>query len=163
MFFLHFLHPTTLKIMTEVEDRLKHLDEICQFVTEKKQWIDSVYNQLGWKRSSAEVVKDTTSPTPIVQPQLPQPSAKLTRKELPDPLLNADLIKTYHKLVDKEVATLEATEPPEVKRLKMRKRSKKKLNVYSSKRLSYTEVVRNVIEHQNEVIEKIHKAAAKRT
>ncbi|KAH9398226.1 hypothetical protein TYRP_019235 [Tyrophagus putrescentiae] len=144
--------------MAEVDSRLKQLDEIRQFVTEKKQWIDSVYDQLGWKTRSGvprpEVVKEDVNVSTPTQPQL-------VRKEPvgPDPLLNADLIKTYHKLADKQVAALEAAEPPDVKHLKKRKRSKRKLNVYSSKRLSYTEVVRKVIEHQSEVMAKIRRAA----
>lgn len=155
--------------------RLKELSEIRQFSADVKWKLASIYHQFGWKQPQP---KEICLPTILQSEQSAndgQLELELTNNNLDaisslntakasisvdrppnrkDKLLHFDLIKAYHKLASKEEAKLEETQSNEVKRMLKRKRSKQK-KLYSSKRLSYTEVVRKLIEHQNEVMASI--------
>ena len=145
----------------DITQRLKDLDEIRQYITEKKQWLASVYDQFGAQQKSESLSQNVnsflerapcfaTSSSATIQSE----SFPLSKTKPEDPFLHTDLIEAYHKLASKQVAALEASQSPaELKRLQ-RKKSKQKLSVYS-KRLSYTEVVRQLIQNQNEVMANI--------
>lgn len=138
-----------------IERRLAEINEIRQFTNDAKQKLAIIYQEMGWEEPdfneepSPKKDQDLESSSNIVT-QVPN----YVKRE--DPFLHLDLIKAFHKLSSKQSEESQLNEV--IKKNKSRTRSKKKKNVYSSKRLSYTEVLRKLIQNQTDVINHVNKS-----
>lgn len=130
----------------KLNKRILQLNEIQKFSTDVDLLFDQMLNEFNWNSDEIGTGLIDSSTTIDLSQDLNEYSKSVSSSQTStvfnDKFLNRDLIKEYHKYCSKV----------EKNKQKTQRKSKRKPLYTSSKRLTYTEVLRNLIQHQNQTM-----------